>query len=205
MFEFFCSLILSFVGFADTQQVCSYLKEGKLLLNWTLYSRHRGLDSFSIGLTKLQHSRQFSRSYETKMATFDLTDPKVMTVKKGGTTQVLLFSDALKNSSNSAEWKEHELRSAKAIEAIAPIFSKLEELKDKGKDYEPSVYELGSLFQEYNKVLERINKERDSCIHLLKDKYQSERRNVLRCQTSGLEELYKELSLIHISEPTRRS
>ena len=86
------------------------------------------------------------------------------------------------------------MRFAKAIEAIAPIFSKFEELKDKGKDYEPSVYELGSLFQEYNKALKRINKERDSCIHLLKDKYQSERRNVLRCQTSGLEQLYKECS-----------
>ena len=57
------------------------------------------------------------------MATFDLTEPKVMTVKKGGTTQVLLFSDALKNSSNSAEWREHEVRFAKIIEAIAQTIS----------------------------------------------------------------------------------
>ena len=68
------------------------------------------------------------------MAIFDLTDPKVMTVKKGGTTQVLLFSDALKNTSSSAEWREHEVRFAKTIEAIAPITSKLEELKAKEKE-----------------------------------------------------------------------
>ena len=50
-----------------------------------------------------------------------------MAVKKGGTTQVLLFLDALKNSSNAAEWTEHELRFAKTIEAIAPISSKFED------------------------------------------------------------------------------
>ena len=64
-----------------------------------------------------------------------------MTVKKGGTKQVLLFSDALKNSSTAAEWREHEVRFAKTIEAIAQISSKFEELKSKGKDYEPSIYE----------------------------------------------------------------
>ena len=112
-------------------------------------------------------------------------------MKKGGTTQVLLFSDALKNSSTAAEWREHEVRFAKTIEAIAQISSKFEELKFKRKDYEPSIYELGSLYQEYCKSIEGINNECDSCIHLLKDKYQSERRKVLRCQTSGLEQLYK--------------
>ena len=62
------------------------------------------------------------------MATsFDVTDSKVMTVKKGGTTQVLLISDALKISSNAAEWREHDLRFAKTIEAIAPISSKFED------------------------------------------------------------------------------
>ena len=115
-------------------------------------------------------------------------------MKKGGTTQMLLFSDALKNSSTAAEWREHEVRFAKTIEAIAQISSKFEELKFKGKDYEPSIYELGSLYQEYCKSIEGINNECDSCIHLLKDKYQSERRKVLRCQTSGLEQLYKECS-----------
>ena len=128
------------------------------------------------------------------MATFDLTDPKVMTVKKGGTTQVLSFSDALKNSSTAAEWREHEVRFAKTIEAIAQISSKFEELKSKGKDYEPSIYELGSLHQEYSKSIEGINNECNSCIHQLKDNYQSERRKVLSCQTSGLEQLYKECS-----------
>ena len=130
------------------------------------------------------------------MATFDFTDPKVMTVKKGGTTQVLLFSNALKNSSNAAEWREHEVRFAKTIEAIAQISSKFEELKSKGKDYEPSTYELGSLYRDYSNSIEGIKNECDSCIHLLKDKYQSDRRKVLLCQTSGLEQLYKECSTI---------
>ena len=130
------------------------------------------------------------------MATFDLTDPKVMTMKKGGTTQVLLFLDALKNSSTSTECREHEVRFAKIIEVIAQVTSKFEELKTKGNDYEPSIYELGSLYQDYSKAIEGINTECDSCIRLLKDKYQSERRKVLNCQTSGLEQLYKECSTI---------
>ena len=79
------------------------------------------------------------------MAKFALTDPKVMTVKKGGTTQVLLFSDSLKNSANAAEWRE-----LKTIEAIATISSKFEELKSRGKDYEPSIYDFGSLYQDYS-------------------------------------------------------
>ena len=128
------------------------------------------------------------------MATFDLTDTKVMTVKKGGTTQVLLFSDALKNSANATEWREHELRIVTTIEAIAQVSSKFEELKSKGKDYELGIYELGSLYQDYSKSIEGRTNECNSCIHLLKDKYQSDRRKVLRCQTSGLEQLYKECS-----------
>ena len=159
-----------------------------------MQSRHRRYDSLPIGLTKLLHSRQFSRNYCTRMATFDLIDPKVMTVKNGGTTQVLLFSDALKNSANAAEWREHELRIAKTIEAIAQISSKFEELKSKGKDYEPGIYEMGSLYQDYSNSIEGIKNECDSCIHLLKDKYLSDRRKVLRCQTKGLEQLYKECS-----------
>ena len=103
------------------------------------------------------------------MATFDLTDRKVMTVKKGGTTQVLLFSDALKNSSNYADWREHEVRFAKTVEAIAAITSKLEELKAKEKENEPSLHELGSLYQEYTRAIERIKRERQCCIHLIKE------------------------------------
>ena len=49
------------------------------------------------------------------------------------------------------------------------------ELKTKGEDYEPSIYELGSLYEVYSRAIEGINNERDSCIRLLKDKYQSER------------------------------
>ena len=126
------------------------------------------------------------------MATFDLTDPKEMTVKKGGTTQVLLFSDALKNSSNSAEWREHEVRFAKTIEAIAPITSKLEELKAKEKENKPSLHEMGSLYQAYTRAIEQIKRECQSCIHLIKERHQSERRKVLQLQTSGLEHLFKQ-------------
>ena len=78
-----------------------------------------------------------------------------MTVKKGGTTQVLLFSDALKNSSNSTEMREYELRIAKTIEAKAPITSKFEELKVKRKEYEPSIYDLGGLCHEYTRSITR--------------------------------------------------
>ena len=36
----------------------------------------------------------------------------------------------------------------------------------------------------------------ESCIHLLKDKYQSERRKVMQHQTNSLEELYQECGAI---------
>ena len=84
------------------------------------------------------------------MATFDPTDHKVMTVKKGGTTQVLLFSDALKNLSYSVEWRKHEVRFGKTIKALALAASKFEELKGKGKDYKPTIYEFGSLYLDYS-------------------------------------------------------
>ena len=115
-----------------------------------------------------------------------------MTLKKGGTTQGLLFPYSMKNSSNSTEWREHELQFAKSIAAIAPITSMFEELKAIGNEYKPSIYKLGSLYQEYTKLLERTEHECLSCIHLLKDNYQSERRKVLQQQTSSLEHLFKQ-------------
>ena len=120
-----------------------------------------------------------------------------MTVKKGGTTQVLLFSNALKHSSNAAEWREHEVRFAKTIEAIAQTSSKFEELKAKGKNYEPDMYELGSLYQDSSESIEGITNESDNCIHLLKDKYQSERlKFILALSNEWLEQLYKECSTL---------
>ena len=100
----FSPSILSFVRIADPQLVCSYLEEEQnsysighcTQATEDLFVVHR-VDQISI------QQELFSRSYCSEMATFDLTDPKVMTVRRGGTTQVLLFSDALKNSSNSAD------------------------------------------------------------------------------------------------------
>ena len=86
------------------------------------------------------------------------------------------------------------MRFAKTIEAIAQTISKFEELKTKGKDYKPSFYESGSLYPDHNQAIEGINDECDRCVRLLKDKYQSERRKVVQCQTSGLEQLYKKCS-----------
>ena len=74
------------------------------------------------------------------------------------------------------------------------MIPKFEELKVKGKDYEPGICELGSLCQDYSKYIEGINNECLSCIHLLKDKYQPERRKVLHCQTKDLEQFFKECS-----------
>ena len=84
----------------------------------------------------------------------------------------------------------------KTIEALALTASKFEELKGKGKDYKPTKYELGSLFLDYSKSIEEMKHECESCIHLLKDKYQSERRKVMQHQTSSLEELYQECGSI---------
>ena len=83
----------------------------------------------------------------------------------------------------------------KTIEALALTASKFEELKGKGKD-KPTKYELGSLFLDYSKSIEEMKHECESCIHLLKDKYQSERRKVMQHQTSSLEELYQECGSI---------
>ena len=130
------------------------------------------------------------------MATFDPTGHKVMTVKKGGTTQVLLVSDALKNSPYSAEWRKHELRFGKTIDAPAETAWKFEELKGKGKDYTPIICELSSLYLEYSKSIEEMKHECESCIHIPKDNYQSEPRKVMQHQTISLEELSKKFVAI---------
>ena len=92
-------------------------------------------------------------------------------VKKGGTTQMLLFSDALKISSTFVESKKkHEVRFAKTIDAISPITSTFEELKAKGNDYKPSIYELGSLYQDFVNSNEKIRNGCKNCIQLLEDK-----------------------------------
>ena len=51
---------------------------------------------------------------------------------------------------------------------------------------------MGSLYLEYTISIERLQQESQSCIHLLEDKYQSERRKVMQQQTSGLEHLFKQ-------------
>ena len=50
------------------------------------------------------------------------------------------------------------MRVAKTIDAITPTVSKFEELKAKGKEYDPKIYELGSLYQDYSNSIERIKK-----------------------------------------------
>ena len=72
----------------------------------------------------------------------------------------------------------------------------IEELKSKGNYYKPSIYELGSLHQGYSHSIERMKTECDSRIQFLKDKYQSEQRKVLHCQTSGIEQRSKENSTV---------
>ena len=79
----------------------------------------------------------------------------------------------MKNSSTFADRREHEVRFTKTIEVVAQETSMFEELKTKEKDYERSINELGSLYQDSSKDIEGIKKECDSCIHSLKDKYQS--------------------------------
>ena len=88
------------------------------------------------------------------------------------------------------------MRFGKTIEALALSASKFEELKGKGKGYEPTIYELGSLHLDHSKSIEEMQHECESCIHLLKDKNQSERRKVMQHQTSSLEDLYQECGAI---------
>ena len=95
-----------------------------------------------------------------------------------------MFLAALKNH-HFAEWTDHEVRYAKLIEAISQITS-LDELKE----YQPSTYELRSLYQEISKSVEGIKPKCKRYIHLLKDMYQSERRKILHSQTSGQENIF---------------
>ena len=65
-------------------------------------------------------------------------------------------------------------------------------MKGEGKSRELSVYELGSLYQDYTESVEGIKNKCEHCIHLLKDRYQPERRKVTQQQTCEVDELYKE-------------
>ena len=79
------------------------------------------------------------------------TDNKLLTLKKGGTTQVLLFSAALKSSPSSNKWTQHEVvRFAKQITAVAEVTSKCEELESRGREeYKPRLIELCYLYQSF--------------------------------------------------------
>ena len=83
------------------------------------------------------------------MATLSLNDPKVMTCKKGSTRQVLLFSEILKNSSNSKHCSDHESRIEERIQTLSEVTGKFDELKAKGGNYKPSFSEIGTLYQNY--------------------------------------------------------
>ena len=65
-------------------------------------------------------------------------------------------------------------------------------MKAKEKENKPSLHELGSLYQEYTRAIEQMKRECQSCIHLIKENYHSERRKVVQLQTSGLEHLFKQ-------------
>ena len=65
------------------------------------------------------------------------------------------------------------MRFGKTIKALALTASKFEELKGKGKDYKPTIYELDCLYLDYNKLFDEMNHECKYCIDLLKHKYQS--------------------------------
>ena len=118
-----------------------------------------------------------------------------MTVTKSETIQAIMFSDALKNSSNSAEGRKYEVQFGKPIEALA-LTTKKEELKAKGKDYQPSIYEKGSLYLDNSKSVEEMKHECEWCFHLLKDKYKSEHCNVMQHLTSSVEEHYQEFGVL---------
>ena len=148
--QYLCSNLLfntEIVLVEETQLVCFYLEEEQNLQNKRKLVRSQEkyqLIWLSIGLTKLTTIGKWSSSSMAKMATFVPSGLRVMRVKRSGTKQ-LLFSDVSKKSASLAEWKEHEIRFAKKIEAVSKVSSKLEELKSKGKEYKPNVYESVSL------------------------------------------------------------
>ena len=55
---------------------------------------------------------------------------------------------------------------------------------------------MGSLYQEHCNSIEEVNRECESCVHLLKEKYQPDRGRVSKGQASGLENNYKECAVM---------
>ena len=67
--------------------------------------------------------------------------------------------------------------------------AKFEELIAEGKDYQPSIHDLGSLYLDYSKSIEEMKHEFESCIHLFKNRYQSE---AVQHQTGSVNKFYQE-------------
>ena len=112
------------------------------------------------------------------MASGGTIDPKVMTITKGNSIQRMSFSEGLKNSSALKAWNDHEDRFVEYFHSMENLGPDFEQLKEKQQTSSNLRYVLGNLYLKFIEIRDKFEKEFEFCLHMLKDRYHSARREV---------------------------
>ena len=118
----------------------------------------------------------------------DFWDPTYMTSSKGGDERKVYFTDCLKNSSTMKEWIEHEKRVSDLILILRNLDSDFQSLQVQ----DPTVWvDVGKFFVTYTTSKSKLRKEFEKHLPFLKDKFQGNRKEILKRLESELEKRFE--------------
>ena len=105
-----------------------------------------------------------------------LWDPTYMTSTKNGHEKKVFFTDCLKNSSTMKEWIEHEKRVSDMILILRNLDADFQDLHAQ----DPTVWvDVGKFFLTYSTSKDKLRKEFEMYLPMLKDKFQGSRKEIL--------------------------
>ena len=106
----------------------------------------------------------------------DLWDPTYMTSTKNGYERKVYFTDCLENSSTMKEWNEHEKRVSDLILILRNLDADFQDLH--AQDLTVWV-DVGNFFLTYSTSNDKLRKEFEMYLPMLKDKFQGSREEIL--------------------------
>ena len=121
----------------------------------------------------------------------NLWDPTYMTSTKNGHERKVFFTDCLKNSSTMKEWIEHEKRVSDLILILRNIDADFQDLHAQ----DPTVWvDVGKFFLTYSTSKDKLRKEFEMYLPMLKDKFQGSRKEILYKLEYELEKYFENWS-----------
>ena len=106
----------------------------------------------------------------------DLWDPTYMTSTKNGFERKVCFTDCLKSSSTMKDWTEHEKRVSDPILILRNLDADFQDLDAQG----PTVWvDVGKFFLTYSISKDKLRKEFEMYLPMLKNKFQGSRKEIL--------------------------